>query len=44
VPDVLAHDPVVETIVRHNVNSRGCHRWSSTRRATTTVRGPATMP
>jgi hypothetical protein len=31
VPDVLAHDPVVETIVRHNVNSRGYHRWSSTK-------------
>jgi hypothetical protein len=29
VPDVAAHHPIVETVVRNNVNS-GCHRLNST--------------
>ena len=28
-PDVGAYDPVVEVVVRNNVNSNGCHRLSS---------------
>jgi hypothetical protein len=33
VPIVVAHHPVVEIVVRNNVNSGGCHRPSSTRGA-----------
>jgi hypothetical protein len=32
-PIVVAHHPVVEIVVRNNVNSGGCHRPSSTRGA-----------
>jgi hypothetical protein len=28
-PNVGAYDPVVEVVVRNNVNSNGCHRLSS---------------
>ena len=28
-PDIGAYDPVVEVVVRNNVNSNGCHRLSS---------------
>jgi hypothetical protein len=31
-PDVGANDPVVEVVVRNNVNSNGCHRLSSAKR------------
>ena len=31
-PDVGANDPVVEVVVRDNVNSSGCHRLSSAKR------------
>jgi hypothetical protein len=30
--DVGANDPVVEVVVRDNVNSSGCHRLSSAKR------------
>src|SRR3981081_1864687 len=30
VPIVVTHDPVVEAVVRKNVNSSRCHRLSST--------------
>jgi hypothetical protein len=42
-PNVAAHDPVVEVVVRNNVNGGGCHRLSSTRSATI-VRGSGTAP
>jgi len=31
-PNVGAYDPVVEVVVRDNVNSNGCHRLSSAKR------------
>jgi hypothetical protein len=31
-PNVGAYDPVVEVVVRNNVNSNGCHRLSSAKR------------
>ena len=31
-PNVGAYDPVVEVVVRDNVNSCGCHRLSSSKR------------
>jgi hypothetical protein len=43
VPIVVTDDPVVEAVVRNNVNSGGCHCLNSTRRATI-VRGSATAP
>jgi hypothetical protein len=30
-PNIAAHDPVVKTVVRNNVNCGGCHRLSSMR-------------
>jgi hypothetical protein len=34
VANVAAHDPVVETIVRNNMNSGCCYRLNSRRRVT----------
>jgi len=43
VPDVAAHDPVVEAIVRNYMNSGGCHRLYS-KRWSTIAGGSATAP
>jgi hypothetical protein len=42
-PNVAAHDPVIKTVVRNNVNGGRCHRLSSTRSATI-VRRSGTAP
>jgi hypothetical protein len=41
-PNVGAYDPVVEVVVRNNVNSSGCHRLSS--RTAAIGRGSETAP
>jgi hypothetical protein len=43
VANVAAHDPVVEAIVRNNMNSGCCHRLNSRRRVTVGT-GSATVP
>jgi hypothetical protein len=42
-PDIAAHDPVVEAVVWNNVNSGGRHRSGSTRSAII-VTGSGTVP
>jgi hypothetical protein len=42
-PDIAAHDPVVEAVVRNNMNSSGCHHLNLTRGATM-VRGSGLAP